>query len=85
MKAEIRKIIESKKAIIGTDRTLKALRSKNLKSVFLASNAPKNLMVDFEKYSGMSGFKIVKTKFSNEELGVICRKPFFVSVIGVLK
>lgn len=85
MKAEIRKIVESKKAILGTKRTLKAFQSNKLKTVFLAKNVPEELKEDFEKYSKSSGFKLVNTSFSNEELGVICRKPFFVSVIGVLK
>jgi large subunit ribosomal protein L30e len=85
MKVEIRKIVESKKAILGKDRTLKALHSKTLKTVFLAKNFPEELKEDFERYSKISGFKLVTTEFSNEELGVICRKPFFVSVIGVLK
>ncbi len=85
MKADIRKIVESKKTILGKNRTLKALHSKTLKTVFLAKNSPKTLKSDFERYSRISGFKLVNTDFSNEELGVICRKPFFVSVIGVLK
>jgi ribosomal protein L30E len=79
----IRSKISDSKALIGADRTLKALRSKGLEKVFLAKNCPQTIKEDVEKFAKMANVDVVVLDQDNEELGVICKKTFFISVIGI--
>ena len=40
---------------------------------------------DLKKYCGLSGANCIELKQSNEELGALCKKPFSVSVVSVVK
>lgn len=82
---EIREMIEKRKAIIGADRVLKELYKNNLKKVFVASNCPQRLSKDVDYYAGLNKIEVVKLAQQNEELGVICKKPFSISVLGFSK
>lgn len=82
---EIKKGLADKKAIIGTDRTMKALRAGNLTKIFLTSNVPEEVKMDITTYSNIGNVEVVDLKQTNEELGIICRKPFFVSVLSFKK
>ncbi len=82
---EIRKLLTSKKFIVGEEEVLKNVRKNALAKVYVASNAKKELLKDLQKYSGLSGFQVVDTAVPNDELGTICKKPFSISIIGVLK
>ena len=64
---------------------LKLIRNNKISKVYLAANFPAELKQDLGRYAKLSKFDIVETKFNNEELGIVCRKPFFVSVVGILK
>jgi len=71
------------KTIIGAEQVLKSLKSNGLTQVFVASNCPTNIINDISYYSKLSQVPVISLKFSNEELGVFCKKNFFVSVIGI--
>jgi ribosomal protein L30E len=81
MKAEIRKLLGSDKLIIGTDRCMKLLREGQLKKVMLASNANLQTVEDVQRYN--SGAEVIVLDIPNEELGVYCKKPFNISVLGI--
>jgi large subunit ribosomal protein L30e len=83
MKAEIRKLLGSDKLIIGTDRCMKLLREGQLKKVMLASNTSAQIADDVKHYSEISGAEVVVLDIPNEELGVYCKKPFNISVLGI--
>jgi large subunit ribosomal protein L30e len=83
MRAEIRKLLGSDKLIIGTDRVMKLLRQGALKKVILASNCKAEISSDVQYYSGLNGVEIVQLAENNEELGVFCKKPFNISVLGI--
>ncbi len=80
---EIKKLLGKDNLIIGMERTVKAIKSGELKKVFLASNASESLKKDVDYYSKLSGFEVVNLKINNEDLGVLCKKPFSVQVLGV--
>jgi large subunit ribosomal protein L30e len=82
---EIKKLLNSDKLIVGKDETLKAVRSGKLKKVFIASNADPKFREDLTYYQNMAELEIVNLEMNNEELGSFCRKPFSISVLGVLK
>lgn len=82
---EIRKNLTTKKLIIGTDETLKNIRKGLITKVYVASNCSEDLMKDLRRYSKISGFEIFDTKLPNDELGAVCKKPFNIALLGVLK
>ena len=83
MKAEIRKLLGSDKLIIGTDRCMKLLRTGELKKVMLASNCNGQTVESVKEYSKRIGAEVVELDVPNEELGVFCKKPFSISVLGI--
>ncbi|MEM4637995.1 MAG: ribosomal L7Ae/L30e/S12e/Gadd45 family protein [Candidatus Woesearchaeota archaeon] len=82
---EIRKNLTTKKLIIGSDETLKNIRKGKIVKVYVASNCSDEILRDLKKYSKISGFEVLETKIPNEELGAVCKKPFNISVLGLLK
>ncbi|MBS3135041.1 ribosomal L7Ae/L30e/S12e/Gadd45 family protein [Candidatus Woesearchaeota archaeon] len=74
---------EGKGLVIGTQRTLKKLKMGELKKVYVSSNCPKDVLDDLEHYSKLHNIPLVVLKENNEELGVICKKPFFISVLSL--
>lgn len=83
MKAEIRKLLGSDKLVIGTDRCVRLLRKGGLKRVMIASNCDHATVEDVRRYSATSGVELVELDVPNEELGVVCKKPFSISVLGI--
>ena len=82
---EFKKLIKSKNLLIGTERTIKNLKLGNVERVFLSSNCPQNVEKDLDHYASLSKADIVKLQYPNDELGVICKKPFSISVLALLK
>lgn len=83
--AEIKKLLEEDKIIIGTNATTKQLKLGRIAKIYLSKNTPKEVKGDIEYYSKLGGVEIVNLDQNNEELGTVCRKPFPISVLGVKK
>ncbi|HLD43041.1 MAG TPA: ribosomal L7Ae/L30e/S12e/Gadd45 family protein [Candidatus Nanoarchaeia archaeon] len=81
--AEVRQALKSKKLVIGTERTLKSLKIGGIQKVFLAANCPEQVKADVAYYARIGNAAAVRLKYDNEELGVICKKPFAISILGV--
>lgn len=82
---EIKKNLEAKKLIIGTSRTLKMLRQGKISKIFLSSNCPAEVKDEIMHFIKFTGSKLVETAYPNDELGVLCKKSFNISVLSVLK
>ena len=82
---EIKKLIKERKVIIGTERAIKGLKLGKVEKVLLSSNCAEKTVEDINYYAGLSSIETVKLGYSNEELGTICKKPFSISVLSVLK
>ena len=82
---QIKKLIKEEKIIIGSERTLKSLKLGKIGKVLLSSNCPAGVEKSVLHYSALSGAELIKLKYANEELGVICKKSFSISMMGVLK
>jgi large subunit ribosomal protein L30e len=82
---EIKKNLEQKKLVIGTEMTVKSMRREKLSKVYLTSNCPADVRQDIERYAKLANVAVAELGLSNEELGVVCKKPFSISVIGLLK
>jgi len=85
MKDEIKNAIKKNKLIIGTEKTLKSLKLGKLSKVFLSKNCPDQIVDDINHYAKMSKTMVVKVDVNNDELGIICKKPFLISVLSVKK
>ncbi len=82
---EIRKKIEEKKIVIGTERTIKNLKLGKIEKVYVTKNCPDDVKKDIEHYAKLGKANVVNLKYSNEELGIICKKPFSISVVSMVK
>ena len=80
---DLKEALKDSKAIIGAKRTLKLLKLGRLKKVYVASNCPKDIEDDVHHYSKISNIEVINLKENNEEIGVLCKKSFFISVLGI--
>lgn len=79
---ELKAKLQEKEAVIGADLVLKRLKDKSLSKVFLASNAPQKIREDVQYYAKLAGIIVSELSLDNEELGLFCKKNFFIAVIG---
>ena len=79
--ADLKKAVKEEKLVFGTDRTLKMIREGKAKKVFISSNCPKQVREDIKHYATIAGMEVNELKEPNEELGIICKKPFSISVL----
>ncbi len=82
---EIKKLLDSDKMILGLKRTMKNLKKSKVGKVILASDCPEGFKEDIEYYGKFANVVIEKATMPCDELGTICKKPFPVTVIGILK
>jgi len=81
----VRNAQKTDKLVIGLETTMNALRNNNIEYVFVASNAPQNMIEDLEHNSTVAETLISQLKVNSEDLGVACKKQFRVTVVGVLR
>ena len=79
----IRVAVDTGKVILGSNKSIQAIKLGNGELVVMAANAPKNLKEDIEVYSKLSEIPVYVFDGSSVELGSICGKPFTVSVLVV--
>jgi len=82
---EIKKLLKSKSLVIGTERTVKYLKTGKLSRVYCSSNCPQEVKDDLKYYGQLSNTPIINLEQANDEVGVVCKKPFLISVLSVLK
>ena len=83
--AELKKQVGNKKLIAGTKRALKELKMGNVKTIFLASNCPKETKSEIETNARLNKTEVSQLDVNNEDLGVVIKKPFPVSIVFLLK
>lgn len=82
---QLRKLIEEKKVTIGTDATIRALKAGNLKKLVIAKNAAAQTRDVVERSSAITKIEVESLDVDNDVLGVMCKKPFAISLLGVKK
>ena len=82
---ELRKLAEDKRLFIGTERTIKNLKLGRVSAVYVTKNIAESVLEAITRQASLSGVEIAKLSATNEELGVICKKPFRISVLSVIK
>lgn len=78
---ELKKALKND-VIFGTDRVIKRLKLGKLKKVFLAKNCKEDVKEDVLYYAKLAKIDVIELKIPNDEVGMICRKPFSISVLG---
>ena len=81
--SELKKELEEGKMILGMDSVTKSLKKGRLGKVYLSSNCPEKFRKDVDYYAGLAQVPVIVLDIDNEEIGVMCKKHFFVSVLGV--
>lgn len=82
---KVKENIGSDKLVIGTQRTLKELKAANLEVIFVTQNAPQEVVDEINHYAQQNETKVETLDIPNDELGVICKKPFSISVVSLTK
>ena len=80
--ADLKKALKEKKLIFGTNEIIKQLKIGKLAKVFIASNCPEKIQNDVLYYSKLAKAEIVLLEEANEEIAIICKKPFSITVLG---
>ena len=79
----IKDALRSNKAILGYRESLKFLKLNKPKLVIVAENLPAERKKEIEHLCKVSKIKLRTFKGSSKELGIICGKPFPVSVLVI--
>lgn len=77
---ELKKLARDEKLTYGSKEALKAIRKGEAKRVFIVSNCPASIKDDIIHYKDMGKFELVELGIPNEEFGIVCKKPFLISV-----
>lgn len=67
------------KLVLGSERNLKLLKRDKLKRVYLASNCKEEVREEVKR----GKVEVIELKVPNSELGMLCKKPFSISIIGL--
>jgi len=69
--------------IIGFKEVKKALLKNEVKEIFAASNCPDSSKDELERLAEINSIPLIVLEQANDELGIICKKPFHISVLGI--
>ncbi|MEL9997284.1 MAG: 50S ribosomal protein L30e [Sulfolobales archaeon] len=84
LEGEIKNVVKSGKVVLGFKRSLKAILLGRAKAVIVADKIPKAFYEDISRYAVLGGVPVIKFNGSSKDLGLVCGKPFPVTVIAVL-
>ena len=82
---EIKQLLKTKKLVFGTEQTIKNIKQDKIERFFISSNCKDATKKDLQHYAKIVKVECVDLKSSNKDVGIICKKPFSISVVGVLK
>ena len=82
---EIKNALEGETLLIGTKTVIKALQQGAVRKIILAANCAADAVADVRAQAEIAGVEIVQLDVPNDELGVLCKKPFSISILGLRK
>ncbi len=80
----IKRLMETGKVTLGSETTIKAMRSGKARAVIISSNCPKERELEILELAKSSGIRAYRYPGTSLELGEACGKPFPVSAIAVM-
>jgi len=72
------------KLVIGFKEVMSAVRNKKCSLVIHSSNCPQGMVSELIHAAKLINARVKGHVMNNKELGVLCRKPFNISVLCVL-
>ena len=75
----LREALKEGRLIVGTERTVKALKNGNVKEVFVAKNCSDLVKNELKNLAEISKVIYTELDITNEELGSACKKPFSIN------
>ncbi len=75
--------VKTGKVWLGANNAIKNVKMGKAKLVVVAENCPKDIHEDIEYYCKLSKIPMIIYKGSSLDLGVVCGKPFMVSVLTI--
>lgn len=81
---EIRLAVETGEVVFGQRRNKKLILRKGVKAIILPKKIPKDKKEDIEIYAEKAGIPIIRFDGNSKEFGIVCGKPFLVSVAGIV-
>ena len=82
---DIRLAIDSGKVALGVNNASKSILSKSAKLIVIASKNKSGRMGDMMHIAKLSGIKVEVFEGTSMDLGVVCGKPYSVSVLSVIE
>jgi len=79
---EVKEALKQKEIVFGSNSVLRKLKQGKLKKIIVAKNCKKEILESLERFSSLAKIEIVKLDVNNEQLAVVCKKPFNISCIG---
>ena len=80
----MKELADTKKTI-GLDSTLRELHQGKIKEIVIASNCPEDIEDRITSAAKIYKIPVTKANVDNQRLGVLCKKTFNISVVGILK
>ena len=81
---EIRQVVDTGKVILGSDKSVKAVKLGQVKLVILASNCQEAVRADIMHYAKLANVPVYNYAGDTAALGLACGKPFVVNVMAVV-
>ncbi len=82
---ELKAAVAKGSVLFGSRSVMKALKLKNPKMIFVASNCIENVKNDISASAKISGVKVENFAGTGKQLGIFCGKPFAVASLAVLE
>jgi large subunit ribosomal protein L30e len=82
---EINEALEKRQIVIGMNSTMNALKKGLAKKIIFTKNCAKEFKNEIKELCKISNCEHKEFNGTNIELGVLCKKPFSISVLAILK
>jgi len=80
----LKRIIETGKIEIGTEKTIDKIMNGDARLVMIASNCPKKTREKIEKFAKVENVPIINYPGTSLQLGEACGKPFVIASLSVI-
>jgi large subunit ribosomal protein L30e len=79
----IKDAIKEDKAILGYNRVIKSIKTQKPKVIIYANNIPKSKLENIIYNTNLAKIETMKYENDGMNLGLVCGKPFSVSVLAI--
>ncbi len=85
IQADIKGAMKKEKVVMGSRSVIKSVKNGKAASVIYASNLPKTVLRDLNRYLNISKMELKEFEGNSAELGELLGKPFPVLMLGIRK